>query len=136
MVTNPNTTSTTLADTVLTAAVVSGTVYRFKAVVIFKSSVITTGVGLALSFPSVTTFAATSRIPNGANTEQVGTHSASNDVNLGLAVAAANTNYVAVIEGIIKPSANGSLTVRFKSSVGATTITLAAGSWLEVQAIG
>lgn len=124
--------NTTLADmTDMSFAVTSGRYYHFQFFVLFRSAGTTTGIRLSLSIPTVTTFGATARIPiaaDGAGGEFQGWITASDDPVIGTGVQAANTDYVAVIEGTILPSANGTLQVRFANETGAVVVTARQGS--------
>lgn len=131
-------TVTALADTTgLSFAVVSGTYYRFRALVIFRSAALTTGLKLGLSIPAVTVFAAHVVIPVAADGVAAAFHgelTVSDDSVIGSGVAAINTDYLAVIEGVILPSANGIVQVRHASEVAASGVTVRRASMIVYDA--
>lgn len=130
----------TLADiTDLLFSVTSGTTYAFRFYVIYQSTLTNTGLKVALTFPAVTTFAAEAHIPtstSGTAAETQGAITQSGDSVQATATPAATTNYVATVEGIITPSASGTLQCQFAAESGATgTITVKAGSSGILQTI-
>jgi len=128
-VVNNNGTANTLADvTGLSFAVTSGVTYHFSTLINYTSAATTTGSRWSINGPAGTTsytskytLTATSETTNYASAYN--TPSASN----GTSLAAGN---IAVIEGIVTPSANGTVTVRFASEVASSAITAKAGSTL------
>jgi len=121
-------TTATLADiTGLSFAVTSGVYYHFKFLVTFRSTVATVGLKLGLTFPNVTRFSGSCRIPiaaAGAGGELQGPISASGGSVSGSAVAAINVDYCAICEGVILPSANGTLQLQFAAETTGATVTL------------
>ena len=116
--TSDSPTSTTVAMGNVTGLVFSlqaGVTYEFGFCVIFKSFTSTSGLRLGLTFPSATIVSASARIPisaDGAAAELQGWITTSGDSVMGTAVQAVNTDYLAMIDGIITPSANGNLQVQ------------------------
>lgn len=134
-VVNNNASANTLQDvTGLSFAVTTGNTYWFKFFILYTSAATTTGSRWTLNGPSTSllyyrskyTLTATSETTNFANA--YGTPSASNASSL----AAGN---VAVIEGVVTPSANGSVIARFASEVSGSAITALAGSFVWYMAI-
>jgi len=131
-VTNNNATANTIADvTGLSFSVTAGTTYRFEATINYTSAATTTGSRWSingpasptiLSYTSNYTLTATSQTVNYSSTYD--SPSASNATSL-------TTGNIAIIKGIIKPSANGTVTVRFASEVANSAIIAKAGSTLE-----
>ena len=120
----------------LSFSVVANTTYRFKFGLIFRSTVATVGLKCTVTFPAVTVFAATARIPiavDGAGMEFQGAISSSGDAVTGSAVPAINVDYFAVVEGIIRPSANGTLQLQFAAETTGATVTLKANSVGELD---
>lgn len=126
-----NSAADTLADvTGLSFAVTAGQVYRFRAVIPYTSAATTTGSRWTINGPAMTAISYTSRYPLTASTETFGYYTALQQP------AAANassltTGNVAVVEGFIKPSANGTAAIQFASEVGASAVTALAGATLE-----
>lgn len=131
-VVNSSATANTLADcTGLSFSVTSGTTYRFYALIRYTSAATTTGsrwtingpTTSALSYYSRYSLATTTQTQN--NAVAYGIPAASN------ATSASTSGNIAVIEGILQPSANGTVTVRFASEVANSAITCKAGSTIE-----
>jgi hypothetical protein len=132
-------TDVTPADvTGLLFAVVSGSVYRFKAQIIFQTGATTTGIALGLTCPTFTRLAAVVRIPTGidsATTEFQGYLTSSGDIVIGTGIETINTDFVATIEGIIIPSANGNVQFRYHSEVAASAVRIRSGSLVTVDLV-
>ena len=124
--------TTTFADiTGLTHSVASGTTYRFYALIVYTNSLTTVGASFSYNGPSAT-FKSHKAVWGGtSNTAQTVTDAEAYDVNNVSTAHGSQGTYTAVIEGIIKPSASGTLAMRFKSD-GDGTITVKAGSTLEI----
>jgi hypothetical protein len=86
--------------------VTSGTTYRFYIVIAYTSAATTTGSRWALTAPSTTIFSYTSAYTLTATTQTVNYASAS-DVPAAANASSLTAGNVCIIEGIIKPSANG-----------------------------
>src|SRR5678815_3129816 len=93
-------------------AVTNGRLYRFKATYLVQSDTTTSGITMAVTIPAATEFAAIGRGVSAADAtsgEFQGAITASDD---GVAVAnvqATNTTYVQYVEGMLLPSADGTL---------------------------
>jgi hypothetical protein len=131
-----------LANSLITYVTVTGlnltlaafTRYSFRFYIAFSTAAATTGLGLALTGPtSPVTFTARIYVPITATTALT-THAAAYDVGpLGTGVAVANTNYLAVIEGVIETGASGgTLAPRIRSEVATSAVTVKAGSHGEL----
>ena len=127
-----STSATSGADiTGLSFAVSADTTYRFYALIIYTTSNTANGSSWGVNGPASPTllawnshFAGNTSAGNGANwidVYGVGTNTTSSP----------STQNLAVISGIVRPSAGGTLQLRFKSEDGAQTITAKAGSTLE-----
>jgi hypothetical protein len=133
-----STTSTSVVSaTGLGLALAANTTYTFDYVILFQSSAVGTGIGLALTGPTSPSFIDyTVNIPIGADGTTAmfsGWGTAYDDPVQGTAVQAANTTYVARIYGVITTGANaGTLTPRFRSETG-SAVTVKAGSWGSVN---
>ena len=121
-----------LADiTGLNFAVTTGIYYHFRFLIPFRTAAAGTGIRLTLTFPATTVFAATVIIPMGADGsggEYFGWITSSGDVVFSPSVETMNVDYLAVIDGIILPSADGTLQVRFGSEVGGSNVTVKQGA--------
>ena len=130
--------ATLVNATNLVFAVSANTTYRFKFSILFRSTVATVGLKLGLTFPAVTIQGCMVSIPIAANgTAQSfdGQITASGGSVIGTAVAAINTDYVAFMEGIIRPSSSGNLQVQFAAETTGATVTLQAESVGELSVI-
>ncbi|MEO7904278.1 MAG: hypothetical protein ABIR91_00625 [Candidatus Saccharimonadales bacterium] len=113
----------------LSFAVVAGQTYRFSALIDYTSAATTTGSRWTLSGPAASQLSYTSTYTLTATSQTVsfasayGIPAASNLTSL-------TSGNVARIDGIIKPTANGTVQVQFASEVAASAITAKAGSSL------
>lgn len=131
-VVNNNSTANTLADvTGLSFAVTAGVTYRFEAMIAYTSAATNTGSRWTINGPasptllnytSTYTITATSQTVNYATAYSI--PAASNASSLA-------AGSIAIIKGIIKPSASGTVVIRFASEVANSAITAKAGSTLE-----
>jgi hypothetical protein len=127
---NNNATLNTIADvTGLSFPVTSGVTYHFSALINYTSAATTTGSRWAINGPAATTISYTSKYTLTATTETSNYASAYDSPAASNASSLATGN-IAVIEGIVTPSANGTITVRFASEVASSAITAKAGSTL------
>lgn len=135
--TNDSTTATAFADVPeLSFAVTAGTTYNFKFRCNFNAALQTTGSRWAINGPASPTrlmymaiFPASSggAIANAAVTTY--------DSVAVSAASVATTQNFAIVEGIIQPSANGTVSLRFASEVAGSAITCLANSYLELTTI-
>ncbi len=127
---------TGLADvTNLSFAVTSGITYKFKFNVIYTSAATTTGIRLGLTIPAVTSASAAVNIPSGADGTAAffqGIINSSGDSVMSTASPVANTVHFATVEGLIVPSASGTVQLRAASEINASNIIIRAGSYVEV----
>lgn len=133
-------TTVAFADvTGLSFPVVSGTTYRFRFVCTYDAALAATGSAWALNGPAVTFLRARSEYSLTTTTQTT-----NEAITLYDTPAAANASSAftlgnrAVVEGFIKPSAAGTLTLRFLSETAGSAITAAAGAsyveWAELPA--
>ncbi len=131
-VVNNNATLNTLQDcTGLSFAVTSGVRYRFRATINYTAAAATTGsrwtlngpTTSELSYMSTYSLSATTNTDNSAVAYSIPAASNLNSAN--------TTGNIATITGVIVPSANGTLVVRFASEVASSAITCKAGSTIE-----
>lgn len=121
----------TYADcTGLSFAVTSGTRYNFYALIWYTSAATTTGSKWAINGPATTNMAYTSRYTLTATSVTTNfvtaydTPSAANATSL-------TAGNIAIVEGTILPSANGTVIVRFATEVDTSAVICKAGSTLE-----
>lgn len=137
-VTNNNATANTIASvTGLEFPVTAGQRYRFKFVIHYTSAATATGSRWSITGPGSPTelrynseysLTTTSRTMNeGLSAYDV--PAASN------ATSAATGSNIAIIEGFITPSANGTVTARFASEIASSAIVAKAGSYVGYQAL-
>lgn len=128
-VTNNNASANTIADvTGLSFAVVSGGQYWFRFIIPYTSAATTTGSRWAINGPvAPTRLNYTSRYPLTATTETVN-YADAYDTPAASNASSLTTGNLAVIEGIIVPSANGTVIARFASEVSSSAIVAKAGA--------
>lgn len=130
-----------LVNTGLSFPVTSGVYYLFRFYVAYRSTVLTVGLKLGLTTPTFTTFAASVRIAgnaaDGATTEPwAGNLTSSGDFVIAPAAVATGTDYLAVVEGLILPSANGTLMVQYAAETTGATVTMRRGSAGDLVVVG
>jgi hypothetical protein len=133
-VTNNNATPNTMQDvTGLSFPVIAGTTYRFKFIIPYTSAATTTGSRWSINGPatpdlleyqSTYTLDATSGTLNYGSTYDF--PAASNASSL-------TTGNIAIIQGVIKPSASGTVIARFASEVSSSAIVAKAGAAVTVN---
>jgi len=128
-VTNNNASANTIADvTGLSFAVVSGGIYWFKFTIPYTSAATTTGSRWAINGPAAPTrLSYTSHYPLTATSETVN-YADTYDTPAASNASSLTTGNVAIIEGIIVPSANGTVIARFASEVSSSAIVAKAGA--------
>ena len=137
-VTNNNGTANTIADvTGLSFPVMAGNIYWFRFIIRYTSAATTTGSRWSVSGPGSPTFltykseyslTSTSLTINGGLTAY-DLPAASN------ATSATTAGNIAIIEGFIQPSANGTVIARFASEIASSAIVAKAGSMCYHQQI-
>jgi hypothetical protein len=109
----------------MTFALVSGNTYRFAWNVLFDSSTTTIGIKLGLTFPAATIVAANVTIPqvvDANNANFTGQITSSGDSVTSVSAPAAATPFLAIVEGTIRPSANGNLALMYGSEVSTSAL--------------
>lgn len=136
-VTNADVTPDTLADvTGLSFPVLSGELYQFRFFIHYAANAVTTGSRWSVNGPATTIlsyrseygFTRTSRTFN----EGLSGYDLPASSNATSPAAAASEN-IAVVEGLIEPSANGDVIARFASEVTAAAIVAKAGSFVQYR---
>jgi hypothetical protein len=128
---NSNAVSNTIADiTGLSFSVTSGKNYYFKFVINYTSAAISTGARFSINGPAITFLNYYVQFPNAVTSVLTYTGNTTFDspAAAGTATPIANAPQVAIVEGIFKPAANGTLIGRFASEVANSAITAKAGS--------
>lgn len=131
--TSSNTTTTLANANGLLFAVKDGVYYKFKFMVLYRSAATTTGIILSVTIPNVTEFIAIADVP--VSTVAAGTAKiirgdiiASATKVTGTGTPTTTQSYLAEINGMILPSADGNVQVQFASEVAASGVTIKAGS--------
>ncbi len=144
-VTNNNGTANTIADiTGLSFSVVSGNTYRFRFVIWYTAAATTTGARFAINGPTNSliayrsswglTAAGTSGTDVYTDVNQAAYDSPSAS-NASSPTATAGQANIAIIEGLITPTANGTVIARFASEVSSSAIVAKAGSFVDYQQV-
>ncbi|HEX7484392.1 MAG TPA: hypothetical protein VF281_04565 [Candidatus Saccharimonadales bacterium] len=125
-----NTGANTIADvTGLSFAVTSGVTYHFSALINYTAAATTTGSIWTVNGPAATTISYTAKNTLTATTETTNFATAYDTPATANATSLTAGN-IATIEGIVTPSANGTLQIRFATEVNGSAITAKAGSTL------
>lgn len=124
--------STTPIDVTGLAFLVSpGRHYRFHFLAVYQSDTAACGLKHGLTVPAFTRFAATARTisnTDGGAGENQALLNSSGDMQTATSVQVVNTDQVAMIDGILVPSAAGTLQYQFGIEVAAAIITIYPGS--------
>jgi hypothetical protein len=136
-VANANATANTIADvTGLSFAVTAGQTYWFKFSIDYTSAATTTGSRWSINGPAVTRLAYSSIYSLTTTTNTSNTGAAAYDIPAASnATSPYTTGNIAVIEGFVTPSGNGTIIARFASEITVSAITAKAGSicqWMRV----
>jgi hypothetical protein len=132
-VVNNNAVANTIADiTGLSFPVTSGKTYYFRFAVTFTSAAVSTGARFSINGPTTTYLNYWSRWPNVSNSVIANIGQTTYDLPSATGTAAVssspNIGVVAEVEGIIIPSADGTVIGRFASEVSSSAITAKIGS--------
>lgn len=131
-VTNANATSNTLATiSELSFNVVVGLTYNFKYVIPYTAAATTTGSRWTVNGPTASFLTYSSRYTLTATSETVNYATTYNSPSASNASSLTAGN-MAVIEGVLKPSVSGTLTVLFASEVFSSAIVAKAGGYLSL----
>ena len=136
-VTNNNSTANTIADvTGLSFSVTSGNTYKFKFVIAYTSAATGTGSRWSVNGPATTFLYYYSNYSLTTTTITTNQGLSGYDVPAACNATSATTgSNIAIIEGIIKPSANGTVIARFASEVSNSAIIAKTGSYLEYKQV-
>lgn len=113
--------------------VVAGNTYKFKFYMSYKTEATTTGTRFCINGPAYSNLAYQSLCSNGA---QAAYFNAQSEYNQPISASSysSNTTMLATIEGVITPSASGTVTARFASAEAGKTVTVFGGqSFVEYE---
>jgi len=137
-VTNNNAVACTIADvTGLSFPVTAGVTYRFHAHILYTAAAITTGSRWAVNGPASPTqlaYTVATPIATGSPSPTLNAAFAAGstyDITGCSTASATTTGNIAQLDGIIQPSASGTMTVRLASEVASSAIVAKAGSTIE-----
>jgi hypothetical protein len=125
----PNNSTVYQTATWLTIPVTSGLRYHFECTILYNAATAATGSRWSLNGPTFSLLWYNVRFPASTTTDTVRTHIAY-DVGATTTNSAGTTGNIAQIKGVVKPTANGNLNVRFASE-DTTAITPKEGSACE-----
>lgn len=112
------------------------TYYYFQFGAVFQAQQPLTGLGVTVTFPAVTIFAGNAYVPIAADstaTMFAGQITSSGDFVQGTATVASATNFIATVEGMILPSATGTLQLQYRAETAAGSVMLKQGSFGILQ---
>lgn len=137
-VTNNNGTANTIADvTGLSFAVTNGQRYRFTFFIRYTAAATTTGSRWSIQGPTTTELTYNSdytlTVTSGTTNRGLTAYDLPAASNATSATTAAGN--IAIIEGIIRPSADGTVIARFASEIASSAIVAKAGSYVLFQAL-
>lgn len=124
--------------TSLSFAVGAGVIYKYRFHILYTSAASATGLKVGLTYPAVTTASAVVQIPSGndgTGSQYQGTINTSGDAVAATGTSAATSVHYASIQGVIIPSANGTVQLQAASEVNGSNIVISAGSFVEVNEI-
>lgn len=131
---NSNAVANTLEDvTGLSFSVVSGGVYHFKFYVIYTAAATTTGSRWTINGPAASNLIYMSEYSLAATTTTRNANNISYQLPAGSNASSSSlTGNLAIVEGMIIPSADGTVQLQHASEVSGSAITAKAGSFVEV----
>ncbi len=116
----------------------TGLIYKYRFHILYTSPVTTTGLRVSLTYPAVTTASAVAQIPSGndgTGSQYQGTINFSGDIVTSPSTSTANTVHYASVQGVIIPSADGTMQLRAASEVNGSNIIIRAGSFAEINVV-
>lgn len=133
-------TSTTLANTGPSFNVLAGVYYMFRFLLLYQTAATTTGIKTSVTIPAASRFAAWVQTP--VSTAAGGTANVyadwattSGDAVTGTGTPAANVDHFATLEGLIVPSADGTLALQHASEVTTTGVTVRSGTMGRLEVV-
>lgn len=133
-VVNNHATLNTITDiTDLRAPVQSGVWYHFRAVIHYTAATLLTGARFSVTGPaSPTALVYRSSVPLTPSTQKLNEGLTAYDLPAATGTDSLLTGNIAIVEGQLKPSADGFLQLRFASELSGSAITAKAGSCLHI----
>jgi uncharacterized protein YabE (DUF348 family) len=119
-------------------AVTAGRAYRFRGLIVHRSAATTTGLKVGLTCPAFTVLATNVSIPvavDGTAAFFHGMITSSGDSVTGTGVPVAAQDNLAVVDGIIIPSASGTVQFQYASEVSGSGVTIRQGTYLNFEDI-
>lgn len=110
----------------------TGVNYKFEFGVLYRSAALTTGIKIGLLFPAATVVSANVTMPTAADAAAGSWHGAittSGDSVVSSGVEASGTTYLAQVDGTIRTTAAGNLTLQHASEVSASGVLVQAGTY-------
>lgn len=135
---NNNAIANTIADvTGLSFPVVANTTYQFRFVIVYSSAATTTGSRWSINGPATTHMSYTSQYPTTATAITNNPSLAGYNLPSASNASSLTTNNRCIIQGEIRPSADGTVIARFASEILSSAITAVASgrSYVEYQII-
>jgi hypothetical protein len=123
-----------LKDTGLQFEVEAGKLYSFEARLFYNSASTTNGARFTISTPTTTVLSYSAEWTLTATTRSVNANSTQNLPSSSGATSLTSGN-MAEVKGLVKPSANGTVKVRFASELADTAITVLQGSHLTYMVL-
>lgn len=132
-VTNNNAVANTAEDiTGLSFSVTAGEMYYFRISIDFTVAATTTGARFMVNGPAATRLTYATFVSLTGTTQQISHGLNAYDLPAAANTASASTaGNLAIVEGFVTPSANGTLQARFASEVSSSAVTAKAGSLLQ-----
>lgn len=128
-VTNNNATANTIADiTGLSFAVLSGVKYKFTFYITYTSAATTTGGRFCINGPTTSVLFYQSTYPSSTTARTFNNSLTTYNVPSAASAGSGTNSNIAIIEGIITPSANGTVIARFSSEIASSAIIAQASS--------
>jgi len=136
-VTNNNGTANTIQDvTGLSFPVTSGLRYKFKFVIWYTAAATTTGSRWTINGPTTSSLSYRSNYGLTTTSETINNGLGTYDLPAASnASSPATAQNLAIVEGFVTPTANGTVIARFASEVLSSAIVAKAGSYVEYQQI-
>jgi hypothetical protein len=131
-VVNSNATANTLQDvTGMAFPVVAGETYWFEATILFRAALATTGARFTVNGPSFSELAVWSQVALTATTMGLSNVAAYSQPAAAFVSSAATTGNIALIGGIVRATAPGSIQLQVASEISNSAITVVPGSILR-----
>lgn len=136
-ITNANGTANTIADiTGLSFPVEAGETYHFRFVIPYTAAATSTGARFSINGPASPTYLAyESRYPLTSSTNTLNFGLTAYDKPSGANANSLTTGNLAIIEGVITPSADGNVIARFASEVSSSAIIAKAGAHVQYNKV-